>query len=215
MPRLLRALAALIVLVNAPLPHAHAQGGLRMGTSVFTFRSDSPIKLSPGAGLAGGLWFDVPLAGALRLQPELTYITAGARGTARAGDVFVNAANPDQPVKLKFTYTYLQVPLLLAFEPAVASRFSPRVFGGGYVGFNQDAYIRVGPEGGELGASESDQQVQSRDYGLMLGGHVSIEAGGFGRIALGAEGSFGLADVRESTFRTTNLGVMVFIGLVF
>ena len=184
-----------------------------MGTSISTLRSDGPLELTPAAGLAGGLWLEWPLLGELRFQPELNYVTAGAIGEGSAGDVFANPADPDQRVRLRFTYTYLQLPVLVAWEPSLRRTLTPRLFAGPYVAFKQDAYVRL--EDDVPGASEIDTEVRDRDYGIAFGGQVSVETGTLGRLALGAEASVGLQDVRESDFRTTNLCVLLFVGLMF
>lgn len=219
-PRIFPAILALLALT----PGVGAQsfsGGLRLGTSVSTLRTDGPLEMGLAAGLSGGVWVDVPFRGGLSLQSGVTYLSAGANATARAGDVFDAPADPEQPVRLRFSYTYLQVPLQLAYEPPLRRTLSPRVFAGPYVAFNQDAFVRYGVEGGTLGNAESDRNVNGRDYGVAFGGQVSFDTGAYGRFAVGAEASVGLADIRDapvtasSNVQTTNLGVLLFVGVVF
>lgn len=209
------ALAFALGLLPGLVPAQSLSGGLRVGTSIATLRTDGPFATTPTAGFSGGLWLDWPLRGGLAVQTGLTYLHAGANATARAGDVLVDPADPEQRVRLTFRYTYLQVPLLAAFEPPLRRTVTPRVYAGPYVAFNQDAFVRFGPEGGALGNAETDRGVNSRDYGVLVGGHLSLDADAFGRLAAGAEVSVGLGDVRESAARTTNLGVLIFVGVVF
>lgn len=215
MPRLPRALPLILVLLCGAAA-AHAQGfagGLRMGATVSTLRTDGPVDYTPAAGLAGGLWFEMPLVAGLRFQPELNYLTAGAHGTARAEDVLANPADPDRRLHLRLTYTYLQVPALLAWEPPLQQSLTPRLFAGPYVAFKQDAYVRF--EDDVAGTSEVDERVHSRDYGVAFGGHVSLDTGLLGRLALGAEASVGLTDLRDSPVSTRNATLMLFFGLAF
>ncbi len=215
MPCLSRALPLILVLAYSAAP-AHAQGfngGLRMGASVSTLRTDGPVDYTPAAGLAGGVWFDRPLFGGLRFQPELNYVTGGAHGTARAGDVLLNPADPERRVRLRLTYTYLQVPVLLAWEPPLQRALTPRVFAGPYVAFKQDAYVRF--EGDVTGTAEVDQRVRSRDYGVAFGGHVSVDTGTLGRVAVGAQASVGLTDVRDSAVSTRNAALLLFVAAMF
>lgn len=217
MPRAVRILPAFLALSLwvSGLPAQQLSGGLRVGTSVSTLRTDGPIDMAPAAGFSGGLWLDWALVGGFAVQSGVTYLHAGADGTARAGDVLEDPLDPEQRVRLTFRYTYLQIPLMLAFEPPLRRRVSPRVYAGPYVAFNQDAFVRFGAEDGPLGNAETDPGVNARDYGVGVGGHLSFDTGTYGRVAVGAEASLGLSDVRESTGQTTNLGVLLFVGVVF
>lgn len=158
-----------LLLFAAPRP-ADGQDvrlGLRVGTSLSSFRGDTEsvtdrghLNLSPHIGPAlsgyaaiqGGRWI------ASRL--ELAYVQKGGSVSGTSEVVCFVPPCPTFQIDETYRISYLEVPMLATVRLPLPGRFSPQIHVGQFVGFTLDAEL---PERGEF------DEVRRTSYGLLIG----------------------------------------------
>ena len=224
-------LAALIGLGCAAPLHAQRrlQAGFKAGTSVFTFSPSGPTTtvfeeqggtlvtivsstdFSPRAGLAASVWALYPIAGPFGIQGEAAFLTRAVSATTRSTFEVDGAILEPRTTERRVTLTYFEFPLMLAFEPQTRGRSRYRLTAGPHVAFNQDAASRA-RIGDGFGNVESVDGIADRTWGVTAGLMATWEAGDFGSVALGLQGTFDLSDA-DSNARAR--GAFAYVGFTF
>ncbi len=227
-------LIALIVLGCAAPLHAQRrpQAGFKAGTSVFTISASGPTTttfeeqdgtlitivsstdFSPRAGLAASVWVLYPIAGPFGIQGEASFITRAVSATTRSTFEAENAILEPLTTKSRFTFTYFEFPLMLAFEPQTRGRFRYRLTAGPHVALNQDAVSRA-RIGDGFGDAQSIGGIADQTYGMTAGVMATWEAGDFGSVAFGLQGSLDLSSLREAEPELRSRGLFAYVGFSF
>jgi hypothetical protein len=189
--------AAVCCVVALCATTAHAvpvEYGIRGGLNVARFDGDLPDAfeeffgedLGSRFGAHAGLWVAWPLAPSFAVQAEASWAQKGARSELTA---YVPG-----PVEVEVTYalTYIEVPLLMRFQPA-ASNVGPRILAGPAIGIPLGGEVRVAAMGDE---EEEDLEDLSVEWSVIVGGGISWS---FGQTMMGLDLRFqpGLTDIAE------------------
>ncbi len=206
------ALAVLFALCCAAPLYAQPrpQAGFKAGTSVFTIEDTEGTDFSPRAGLAASLWILYPIAGPFGIQGEAGFITKAVS----LSSTILPAGGLPVTQEGRLTFTYFEFPLLLAFEPQTRGRFRYRITAGPHVALNQDAVSRA-KIGDGFGNAQSVDGVADQTYGLTAGLMTTWEAGDFGSVAFGLQGSFDLSNLRKNEPELRSRGVFAYVGFSF
>jgi hypothetical protein len=183
---LLSALAVVTLSVSASTGRAQGQVGVIVGATFSTLRGID--DLDSRTGLVGGLSIVLPAAGPIALQPELLFVSKGAKGTNNGPD----------GIKL----SYVEIPVLLRLSLGGTGPLKPHVYAGPYLGLQINCTVQGT-------SSDCDDlpglSTKTVDIGATIGGGLDFGLGpavvtgglryGFG-ISTVAE--FEVGNVRES-----------------
>ncbi len=139
-------------------------------------------------GFLAGAYLVKPIAGSLSFRPELLLTQKGAKTTLVEEDVTAD-------VELKLTY--IDVPVLLQFEPGTASAVRPHVYGGPSFGFKSNCKLEA--SAGDLSGSldcDNDFDLKSFDLGGVIGAGIGFPLGGIGA-TVGARYQHGFSDIAK------------------
>jgi hypothetical protein len=214
---MLRLALLLSILLSAALtPSAHAQqrpsAGFKAGTSVFSIAGSERTSFSPRAGLAASVWLLYPLAGPIGVQAEASFVTKAVTGSTPRDPLLGGGSGE---IERRFTFTYFEFPLLLAFEPRTSGRVRWRLTAGPHVAINQDAVVRARLPGGGLGNAETVEDLSGTTTGLTAGIMSTWEAGALGDVAVGLQASADLSNLREAEPEWNARGVFLYVGFAF
>lgn len=175
-----------------------ADFGVKVGLTSGTIRGDSVATVGRARGIAGGVYYSVPLSPIISFQPELLYI--------QKGYTYVDTEGNETEV----TLGYIEVPLLLMFTIPSRGRVHSNLYAGPYVAFgfqsstdDEDDFLAV------LAA------FNNTDFGITFGGNIGFMFSGK-ELTIGARYDLGLADVsrsRRSDVKTGTLALLV--GITF
>ena len=176
-------LAALLT-VGATQAHGQGQIGLIAGA---TFSSLRGVEgLDSRTGLIGGLSIVLPSSGPLALQPELLFVSKGAKGENTSAD----------GLKL----SYVEVPVLLRLAIAKGTAVTPHVYAGPYFGYQIDCTV----EGFDGDCNDvPGVSTKTVDIGGTLGGGLSFDLGG-ALLTGGVRYSFGVSKVADFSLGSVN-----------
>lgn len=134
-------------------------------------------------GFQIGVFYTFNVSSHFKFQPEIHFATRGGD----ASEVFV-FDNIEYKVKLY----YLEIPLLLKYEIPLEGRFRPGIFLGPYAAFKLSAKKHTEIWGRKETADLTN--VQSFDYGAVIGGGVEYDLGP-GRLILELRYNLGLKNI--------------------
>jgi hypothetical protein len=182
--RVIALLASAMMLPTASA-NAQAQIGAILGATFSTLRGVD--NLDSRTGLLGGLSLVLPLAGPVRLQPELLFVTKGAEGADGVDGVELS---------------YAEIPVLLRLNLGAGGGITPHVYAGPYFGIEIDCKV----EGTDADCDNSpDISTKSVDVGGTVGGGLDLDLGpavltGGLRYSFGVSkiADFEVGNVRES-----------------
>lgn len=125
--------------------------------------------------------------GSLTLQPELLYVQKGAT---------TEVANPftGQTMEMTATLSYLELPVLAAYELPVDAPVSPYLFAGPAPALKLSEGVEVGGQSEE----QDDEEIASFDLGLVLGGGADYTVEGVGTLTFDLRYTMGLINVADS-----------------
>ncbi len=210
------ALIILIALGCAASTHAQRrpQAGFKAGASVFTISGSETTEFSPRAGLAASVWVLYPIAGPFGIQGEAAFSTRAVSASTTVAPLEVDPIAQARVVESRLTLTYFEFPLMLAFEPQTRGRFRYRLTAGPHVALNQDAVSRA-RIGDGFGNAESVDGLSDQTYGVTAGLMTTWEAGDFGSIAFGLQGTFDLSNLRDADPELRARGAFAYVGFSF
>jgi opacity protein-like surface antigen len=216
MRRLLLSGLAFLVALGAATP-AEAQrwvGALKAGGAITNFSGETrtDVTFDPRVGLAGGGALGYDFGTGFAILPELLYVRKGAYFDTLLGEI---------PTRIRSDLAYLEVPVLAQYRFETNGYVHPKVFAGPMVAFLLDSRIEIRALGSDLTQNESDDSIESRDFGAVVGAGVEVEVGDQ-RLSFDARASLGMADITRpsddpglSNPSLHNRGIEFFIGIVF
>ena len=173
--------------------------GVLGGVNLANVSADSLQDNESRLGVAVGIFFDMPIAPSISLQPQLLYVTQGTK---------LEALGLDAGMKMG----YLDLPVLAKYNIPLMGPLTPSLFVGPYIGFNlsADAYLEDETE-------DIKDDVASTDYGLMLGGGLDMSVGD-GELIFDARYILGMANINGDSSDDEvikNSGIMFLLGYGF
>jgi Outer membrane protein beta-barrel domain len=207
-----RSLLALLVGSAMALPIAaqSTAGPLRVGVMAglnsATLGGSDADDADRKNGLLAGVYLVKPLTSSIALRPELLYSQKGAE---------TSFDDEDFSGKVKFKLDYIDIPVLLQFEPTGGGDVRPHLFLGPSFGFKASCKIEGTGSGvsASVDCEDSDIDLKSFDVGGVVGAGLSFPLGGV-RAALGARYQHGFSDL-ESGSSVKNRVLSLHIGLEF
>ena len=139
--------------------------------------------------ILAGLYLVKPLSGTFALRPEVLLSQKGAKTTT--------ILEQDVVAKAELKLTYVDVPLLLQFEPASASTVRPQLYAGPSIGFKAGCSLKV-DIGDVTDRSDCDRDfgIKSLDFGGVIGGGLVLSLGTVGT-TVGARYQHGFSDIAK------------------
>jgi hypothetical protein len=203
--------AAPALRAQAPAPRAITFGligGLSSATLAVDDDGGEDDDTERRNGLAGGAYLTFGIAPQLGLRAEVLYAMKGARanGSDDVGD----------PEEVTVKLDYVEVPLLLQFQPAVAGGLRPRLYAGPAFAFR--ARCRFEIEDGDASVTTDcdaldgarENIFKSRDVGGMVGGELAFGGATGPGFAVGVRYTHGftnIGDAGDATIRNRVLGL--------
>ncbi len=171
---------------------------------VFETATDT-ITVSPSSkmGIDFGLWLQFKLSPQIAIQPEVLYVSKGAKYEEGTDKVTIKA-------------NYIQVPVLFKFLIPTKGKIAPNIFAGPFFGFKASAKAKY-----ETGAGDSEEDLtdaKSTEFGVTFGGGIDIAAGEKGVITLDARYDLGMSNVIKEVeavqpkIKTTNIAFFIGYG---
>lgn len=185
---LLLILSSLQNVCNAQETSAPVRIGLKGGLNLANLDTKDVVNNSTIVGFNLGLFSKLPLTRSIALQPELYFTSKGSVVTYK--NVFVDGT-------ARFNLNYLEVPLLLVFNPIdlLNIHFGPYV-----------SYLVSGTVKNESSVNvfNFENNINADDYNRIDAG-IAVGAGvDLGALSIGARYNFGLTKVgKERTFLGT------------
>ncbi|HEX4931820.1 MAG TPA: porin family protein [Gemmatimonadaceae bacterium] len=191
------ALAALAAgaLLSSPVLAQSREGGssLRVGIigggSSTTIGGKDADDAERRTGFLAGAYLVKPFAGSLALRPELLLSQKGAKTTVVEDDV---------AAKVELKLTYIDIPVLLQYEPsAAAATVRPHLYAGPSFGFKSNCKLEA--SAGDISGSvdcDDDFDLKSFDLGGVVGGGIGFPLGGVGA-TVGARYQHGFSDIAK------------------
>lgn len=157
--------------------------GVKGGVNFSNFRVDDVGDNNIKAGLNLGLFFKMPIAQAVAIQPELLY---SSKGSKLEYNNFLQGEG-----EYRFNFNYLELPIMAVFS--IGDNFN--IQAGPYVAYLSSVNIKDMEEDGSIqGVKDLDESNFNRfDYGLAAG--IGADFNGF---TAGVRYNYGLNEVGES-----------------
>ncbi len=171
-----------------PARSAEAQTvyGFRIGPSVGTLSGTFADGAEPAAatGLVAGSFVRYALRNDFGVQVEVLYSQKGARFDAMTAE--------GDPFERTLRTTYLEVPVLVTFEPLPHTPMRPLLYVGGAVGFEISEQLHEQLD--DFRQTQKSDDLTSPDVGLVLGADVQFALGMLDAL-LGVRYTLGLRDL--------------------
>jgi hypothetical protein len=170
---------ALVIFAGISFATAHAQFkfGVKAGANFSNVNGSDLSGTSTLVGFNGGIFFDLPLAKHLSLQPEVLYSGQGFKATETVSTTTYTGT---------FTENYINIPVLLKY------RFPMGLFieTGPQVGFLMTAKLKVS---GASADNKSAYNSTDFDWAVGAGFHIPTT-----KLAVDARYNFGLANIANN-----------------
>lgn len=179
--------------------------GILAGASSTTIGGKDADDAERRTGFLAGLYLVKPLSGSLALRPEVLWSQKGAGTTLSEAGTTVDA-----DLKL----SYLDLPVLLQFEPATTSTIRPHLYAGPSFGFKADCSLEVtiGDVTDESDC-DSDFDIKSFDMGGVIGGGIGFPLGTISA-TIGARYQHGFSDIARDA-KVNNRVLSLYASLEF
>lgn len=170
-------LLVLTLLAFATDVHAQVRPevGLRAGGALAQLRGKDDVfgknATDRRAGLAVGLYVEMPLTSRFSVQPELLYVQKGGK----TEDTFTED-EVEATLESRYKLQYLEVPVLVKYAVPMQGPWRPSVSAGPYVAYSlgRDLSFDLSSDGEDLGLSIDADEIFSRwDYGVSVGADVA------------------------------------------
>jgi hypothetical protein len=184
----LLAIGSTLSLPLAAQSTAPARIGILAGANSATIGGSDADGADRRTGFVAGVYLVKPIAAGISLRPELLYSQKGAKTTI---------VDEDVSAKAELKLSYVDVPVLLQFEPSSASAVRPHVYVGPSFGIKADC--KLAASGGGLSASvdcDQDFDLKSFDLGGVVGAGIGLPLGGVGA-TIGARYQHGFTDIAK------------------
>lgn len=182
-----------VLLLLGLISGANQAYGIELGAKAGIMRSLASISRDiPGityksiTEFTGGIFVSVPIFKTLSLQPEINYAKKG-----------FNAVESDlgQEITSKYKISYIEIPLLIAYQIPLKGKFRPGAFFGPYIGWAQKV-MEVQTAFGETEKRELGDNLKKTDFGLVFGGNLKYDMGTF-NLLLDVRYSVGLTNISK------------------
>lgn len=212
LPKLSLALIALGTTLALPLPAqvisaaaAPIRFGIMAGANSSTIGGSDADDAERRTGFLAGLYLVKPLSGSLALRPEVLWSQKGAKTTITEAGTAIDA-------ELKLSY--VDVPVLLQFEPATTSTIRPHLYAGPSFGFKADCSLDVTlGDVTDTSDCDSDFDLKSFDMGGVIGGGIGFPVGAIGA-TIGARYQHGFSDIAKDA-KVNNRVISLYASLEF
>lgn len=211
-PAVPAALFVVMVLGVTVLPAAGQswRSGLQVGVTSSALSGDVESDFTALTRLGASVAVGFDFHNGLLVGPEIGYAVKG--GTTETRLVLDDASRV--PVRATFEVAYLELPLLAAYRLETRGRLHPLLYAGPYLALRLQATVRYRALDGGPEFTDEDPSVQQREWGLVAGGGVEIDAGGE-RLLLTARYGRSLSNVRDVEPALHHNTVTVLLGFVF
>lgn len=182
-------------------PTAQATGrpefGLRLGGGLAQLRGEEDVFGDDATdwktGFTAGAFVRFPLTERFSVQPELLFKQEGGS----ISESFVEDGQ-DVRVDMGLNVSYLEIPVLLAYEVPLQSRLRPSVYAGPYVGYavqrSVDFELAGADDGGFDLSIDAKDVFETLNYGALVGVDLGFPVAGR-RATAGLRYDLGLANV--------------------
>ena len=215
-PRSLPPVAAVLILITAlagvQTADAQWRASLRAGVTGSTLTGDTDTDFSAVTRLSGGGSLSYLYASGFVIEPGLHYVVKGANADGEVEGL--PGASGAVPVEATFDLAYLEVPLFFGYVFQRRGNIHPKVFAGPIMAFNLDSQVTYRAKAGGPEFSDSDDSVESRDFGIGAGVGVEWDIGSE-RIMLGLQSTFGLSNARTAEPALHNRSLGFYTGIIF
>ncbi len=181
------------------------KGLIHIGVTGSSFRGGSLENASPIYRFSGGAGVRYVYPNGFELESGLDYLVKGAE---------LEGSFEGLPIIGVSEITYLSVPMLLGYRFNQTGRFQPRVVAGPSMSFKTDARISYRAVGGDIEQSTTDDGIQDRDLGWVLGLDMNTRFGGE-ILTGGLRMTFGNSNARTADPEVLHTTVALFAGIVF
>ncbi len=204
---LLPAGVAMSLLAAGPALGQTLEPGFHLGLAATTFSGDANTEFNFRSGFSAGVSLGITFPSGLAIQPEVRYALKGATSDS------ATIADVEQPLDVKSTISYLEVPVLVVYRFDTGGGIRPKVFAGPFLAWKLDSTIEWGLASGGTRMKETDSSVQSRDVGFVVGAGLEFDFAGE-RLVFGARATLGRSDIRDRPDAPLrNTGIELFTGL--
>lgn len=198
----------LVVLLALPLAEraeAQIKGFLHIGMTGASFRGGNLQDASPIYRFSGGGGIRYLYPSGFEFETGLDYTVKGSKLSGTLGDI---------PIEGTSEITYVSMPILVGYRFNRSGKLQPRIMAGASMSFKTDAVIKFSAPGSDLEQQESDESVEERDLGFVLGVDVNRPFRGE-LLTLGLRSTFGNSNARTAKPELLNTSVGLYAGIVF
>lgn len=214
MKKLCAFLITIAVLMSLAPTAALAQDitwGGKIGLNMSNLNTNVDVDFKSKICYTAGVFVTIGLMNALTFQPELLYSNKGAKYEETfEGQIF----------KIAVILNYLEMPLLFKYNFGMMgdSQWMPNVYAGPYAAYRLNGKFKVKYDGQTETEDIESDEMNTMDYGLVLGAGLDVPAGG-GKISLDLRYSLGLANTAKNepgqNEKTRNRVLQAMVGYSF
>jgi hypothetical protein len=195
---------------TSPVLGQEYTAGIKVGVSTTTLSGTSDTELTWRSAFAGGFVFGAKFFNSIAIQPEIIYVVKGASTD--------NIFQAGEPTGLKgvFSFSYVDVPLLVSFSPLQRSRVYPKVFAGPFLSYQLDASLeQIEPVSGNS-STESVDTIHDTDFGLVVGTGADFDIRGE-RVTFDVRYVWGRNNIRQNVPDSPlyNRSILFLVGVSF
>ena len=193
-----------VVLATSAATQVTWEAGVKGGVSLAKVTGDTKVQETIGmetltadfdgfrTGFAGGAFLTAKLQETTRIRLEVLYAQKGGKGDATV----TSGGFPAGTGTLTYKFDYVEIPLLLVGSFPAGQNAMIDLFGGPAIAFKTAIKLKAKGGGGEDEEDLSDV-ASSTDFGLTLGGGVTVLASEKIHVILEGRWTFGLISVPD------------------
>lgn len=165
-------------------------GGLNMANMFIKDWNEEDVSKGLNPGFNTGLTYNIPLSGAISVEPGLSFGTKGLRVTEEEGDI---------KAVLSWVNYYMDIPIMFRFTKEINDGMKLYGAAGPYLGYGLSGKMKYKYTNGSETETEEDDisfgnddedDLKPLDVGLSFGGGVLV-----GPLKVGVSFDFGLANI--------------------
>lgn len=184
---------------------AQLKGLIHVGMTGSTFRGGNLENASPIYRFAGGGGVRYIYPSGFEFETGLDYSVKGAE---------LKGSFEDVPIIGISEITYLSVPFLVGYRFNQTGQIQPRIVAGPSMSFKTDARITYRAIGGDIEQSTTDDGIERRDLGWVIGLDLDTKIGGE-ILTGGLRLTLGNANARTADPEVLHTSIALFAGIVF
>ncbi|GEM_PF-793065 len=201
------AIAAIITAFtfSPEVANAQFQGFFQVGMTGSSFRGGNLSSTSPIFRLAGGGGIRYRYATGFEFETGLNYAVKGSE---------LEGTIDEFPIIGVSEITYVELPVLIGYRFNSLTKYKPRIVAGPSMAFMTDARITFHAPGSDFEQSESDDTVEDRDLGLLIGADIIVPFKGES-LTFGVRSVLGFSNARSEKPELYNTSFGLYGGIVF